>query len=105
MPYAVPVRVPFLALLLVAAAVPAAVAQEKEINKDFVRRALLDNCVYTMATREGVDRKSMIEACQCASGKTAREIKDSDLTGLTERSRIPDSWVQAVQASFATCRR
>lgn len=92
------------AVASVLVAAPAA-AQDKTIDKDFVRRALLDNCVYTMVSREGVNRNSMIEACQCASTRAAKEIRDEDLQGLSERSRIPDAWVRAVQASFPQCGR
>ncbi|MEJ1159391.1 hypothetical protein [Prosthecomicrobium sp. N25] len=91
------------ATVLLAAGLAGAQAVEKTIDRDYVRRALLDTCVYTENSRKDADKMKIVDACQCAAQRVMRGVKDPDLAGLTESSRIPDAWMRELLGSVPAC--
>ncbi len=85
-----------------------AVAQsipEKEINRDLVRRALLDTCVYAEAAKEGAKKEKVVDGCQCASFKVMKGIKEDAVSKISSDRSIPDELYNATTEAYGTCVR
>ena len=86
--------------------VGAAAAQgipEKQINRDLIRRALLDTCVYGEAAKEGAKKEKVVDGCQCASFKVMRGVKDDVVGKITSERSIPDELYNATTEAYGTC--
>ncbi|WP_333826071.1 hypothetical protein [Pinisolibacter sp.] len=93
---------------LAASLVASASAQgipEKEINRDLVRRALLDTCVYAEAAKEGAKKEKVVDACQCASFKVMKGVKEEEVAKISSDRSIPDELYNATTEAYATCVR
>ena len=93
--------------LAVSIALPA-VAQsipEKEVNRDLVRRALLDTCVYAEAAKEGAKKEKVVDACQCASFKVMKGVKDDAVSKISSDRAIPDEMYRATTEAYDSCVR
>lgn len=78
---------------------------DKEINRDLVRRALLDTCVYAEAAKEGAKKEKVADACQCASVKAMKNIKQEDVAKISSDRAIPDDLYRAATEAYGTCTR
>jgi predicted nicotinamide N-methyase len=93
---------------LVASFVAAAAAQgipEKEINRDLIRRALLDTCVYGEAAKEGAVKDKVVDACQCASFKVMKTVKEEEISKISSDRSIPDEMYRATTDAYGSCVR
>lgn len=93
---------------LAASLAGAALAQsipDKEINRDLVRRALLDTCVYAEAGKEGAKKDKVADACQCASFKAMKGVKEEEVAAVAASRTIPDAWYAATTTAYGTCTR
>ena len=78
---------------------------DKEINRDLVRRALLDTCVYAEAAKEGAKKEKVVDACQCASFKVMKGVKEEVIAKITADKAIPDEMFQATTEAYGSCGR
>lgn len=78
---------------------------DKQVNRDLVRRALLDTCVYGEAAKEGVKQEKVVDACQCASFKAMKGVKEEEVTKVAASKAIPDEWYKATTDAYGTCTR
>ena len=91
---------------LLVSLVATAVAQgipDKEINRDLIRRALLDTCVYGEAAKEGAKKEKVVDGCQCASFKVMRGVKDDVVGKISGDRSIPDDLYHATTEAYGTC--
>ena len=93
--------------LAVSIALPAAAQSipEKEINRDLVRRALLDTCVYAEAAKDGAKKEKVVDACQCASFKAMKGVKDDAVSKISSDRAIPDDLYRATTEAYDSCVR
>ncbi|MDK9694944.1 MAG: hypothetical protein OEL76_00975 [Siculibacillus sp.] len=91
--------------LAVAGAAFAQGIPEKEINRDLIRRALLDTCVYAEAAKEGAKKEKVVDGCQCASFKVMKGVKDEIVGRITSDRAIPDELYDATTEAYGTCVR
>lgn len=89
-----------LALPAVAQGIP-----DKEINRDLIRRVLLDTCVYAEAAKEGAKKEKVVDACQCASFKVMKGVKDDAVAKITSDRAVPDDLYRATTEAYGTCTR
>ncbi len=91
------------------AVVGAASAQaipDKEINRDLLRRALLDTCVYAEAAKEeGAKKEKVVDACQCASTKAMKDVKEEEIAAVAIAKVLPDAWYKATTEAYQGCMR
>lgn len=78
---------------------------EREMSRDVVRHALLDTCVYGESAKEGAKKDKVVDACQCASNKAIKGVKDEEITKIAETKSIPDAWFGATTEAFEACKR
>jgi len=78
---------------------------DREVSRDTVRHALLDTCVYGESAKEGAKKDKVVDACQCASVKTIKNVKDEEITKIAESKSIPDAWFNATSEAFVACKR
>lgn len=78
---------------------------DKEINRDSIRRALLDTCVYGESAKEGAKKDRVADACQCASFKVMKRVGDEEVAKIVSDRAIPDEMYAATTEAFATCTR
>ena len=78
---------------------------DKEINRDLVRRALLDTCVYAEAAKEGAKKEKVVDGCQCASFKAMKPVTAEEVTKMSSDRVIPDELYRATTEAFGTCVR
>jgi hypothetical protein len=78
---------------------------DREVSRDMVRHALLDTCVYGESAKEGAKKDKVVDACQCASVKAIKGVKDEEITKIAESKSIPDAWFSATTEAYATCKR
>lgn len=90
---------------LTAVAEDVAPAPERQVTRDLVRRALLDDCVYTESAREGANKDKVVDMCQCASARAIRGLKDEDIATLAETKEVPDAWLAATRDALPACTR
>lgn len=90
----------------VAASAFAQAIPDKEINRDLVRRALLDTCVYAQAAKEeGAKKDKVVDACQCASTKAMKGVKEEEITAVSTTKSLPDAWYKATTEAYEGCAR
>lgn len=92
-------------VLVVAGAAFAQAIPEKAINRDLIRRALLDTCVYGEAAKDGAKKEKVVDGCQCASFKVMKGVKDEVVTQITSDRSIPDELYNATTEAYGTCVR
>jgi hypothetical protein len=78
---------------------------DREVSRDMVRHALLDTCVYGESAKEGAKKDKVVDACQCASAKVVKTVKDEDISKVAESKAVPDAWFSATSDAFAACKR
>ena len=78
---------------------------DRELNRDGLRRALLDTCVYTEAAKDGAKKEKVADACQCASVKAMKNIKQEDVAKISSDRAIPDDLYRAATEAYGTCTR
>lgn len=78
---------------------------EQSVTRDVVRHALLDTCVYGESAKDGVKKDKVVDACQCASSKAIKAVKEEEISKITETKSIPDAWFSATTEAYATCKR
>lgn len=78
---------------------------DKTINRDLVRRALLDTCVYGEAAKEGAKKEKVVDACQCASFKVMKGVKDEVVAKIAADRSVPDELFRATTEAYGTCVR
>lgn len=78
---------------------------DREVSREMVRRALLDTCVYGEAAKEGAKKDKVVDACQCASTKAIKGVKEEEITKIGETKTIPDAWYAATTDAYASCKR
>ncbi len=91
--------------LTIAGAASAQGLPEKEINRDLIRRALLDTCVYAEAAKEGAKKEKVVDACQCASFKAMKPIKQEEIAKISSERAIPDELYGATTEAYESCAR
>ena len=75
------------------------------MSRELVRRVLLDACVYAEAAKEDAKKEKVVDACQCASAKALKGVKDEEITKIAESRQVPDAWYSATTEAFPACRR
>lgn len=115
-------RAATLAVLSLVAFDAAAVAQSippSKASRELVRRMLLDACVYQENAKEepstddkpikpdviSARQQKIVDACQCASARAVKPVKDEDIAKVDESRQVPDAWYAATTESYGTCRR
>jgi hypothetical protein len=120
-------RVASLAAVAVLAGGLAASAQSIPVSKasrELVRRVLLDACVYQETAKmepeaEGGDKdkakssadkrsaaqQKIVDACQCASTRAMKPVKDEEVAKVDETRQVPDAWYAATTEAYPACRR
>lgn len=112
-----------------APAVAAVTPPPSKASRELLRRVLLDACVYQENAKEdaAADEKSektekaekpevkanklsakqqkILDACQCASTKAIKPVKDEEIGKIDEHRQVPDAWYQATTEAYATCKR
>ncbi|NLH81587.1 MAG: hypothetical protein GX458_12180 [Phyllobacteriaceae bacterium] len=100
----------------------AAVAQSippSKASRELVRRMLLDACVYQENAKEepssddkpikpdviSARQQKIVDACQCASARAVKPVKDEDIAKVDETRQVPDAWYAATSDSYGACRR
>lgn len=91
--------------LALAGAASAQSIPDKEINRDLVRRALLDTCVYAEAAKEGAKKEKVVDGCQCASFKAMKNTKPEEVAKISSDKAIPDELYRATTEAYGTCVR
>ena len=91
--------------LTIAGVASAQAIPDKEINRDLVRRALLDTCVYAEAAKEGAKKEKVVDACQCASFKAMKPIKPEEVAKISSDRAIPDELYTATTEAYESCVR
>ena len=113
-----------LAALLAAGGLAAAESvPTSKASRELVRRVLLDACVYQESAKEEPDadaadkdkakaanalsakQQKIVDACQCASTRAMKPVKDEDVTKVDETRQVPDAWYAATTEAYAGCRR
>lgn len=115
-------RAATLAVLSLVAFDAAAVAQSippSKASRELVRRMLLDACVYQENAKEepstddkpikpdviSARQQKIVDACQCASARAVKPVKDEDIAKVDENRQVPDAWYAATTEAYGTCRR
>ena len=115
-------RAATLAVLSLVAFDAAAVAQSippSKASRELVRRMLLDACVYQENAKEepssddkpikpdviSARQQKIVDACQCASARAVKPVKDEDIAKVDESRQVPDAWYAATTDAYGTCRR
>ncbi len=115
-------RAATLAVLSLVAFDAAAVAQSippSKASRELVRRMLLDACVYQENAKEepstddkpikpdvlSARQQKIVDACQCASTRAVKPVKDEDIAKVDETRQVPDSWYTATTEAYGACRR
>jgi hypothetical protein len=112
-----------------APAAPVVTAPPAKASRELLRRVLLDACVYQENAKEdaaaeekaekvekaekpevkanklSAKQQKILDACQCASTKAIKPIKDEDIVKIDENRQVPDAWYQATTEAYATCKR
>ncbi len=78
---------------------------DRELNRDGLRRALLDTCVYTEAAKDGAKKEVIVDACQCASTRALKGVKEEEIAEVVKSRNLPDALISATAEAFGTCRR
>lgn len=111
------------------AAAPVVTPPPAKASRELLRRVLLDACVYQENAREdaateekpekaekaekpevkanklSAKQQKILDACQCASTKAIKPIKDEEIVKIDENRQVPDAWYQATTEAYATCKR
>ena len=111
------------------AAAPVVTAPPAKASRELLRRVLLDACVYQENAKEdaateekgektekaekpevkanklSAKQQKILDACQCASTKAIKPIKDEEIVKIDENRQVPDAWYQATTEAYATCKR
>lgn len=94
-----------LAVLALAGVASAQSIPSHDYNRDLVRRAILDNCVYGESAREGIKKERVVDACQCAATRALKGVKDDEMQKVAADKSIPDAWYNAASEAFDSCKR
>lgn len=91
---------------------------QAKVSRELLRRVLLDACVYQESAKEDPDaakdakpdarsakQQKIVDACQCASTKAIKPVKDEEITKIEENRQVPDAWYAATTEAYPTCRR
>ncbi|MER2605616.1 MAG: hypothetical protein ABTQ29_07305 [Siculibacillus sp.] len=76
-----------------------------QVSRELVRRVLLDACVYAEAGKEDVKKEKVVDACQCASHKALKGVKEEEIAKIAENRNVPDAWYSATTDAYEGCRR
>lgn len=93
-----------------------------KVSRELVRRMMLDACVYQESAKEepaaeenadkpkkpdqlSAKQQKIVDACQCASTKAIKPVKDEEITKVEESRQVPDAWYQATTEAFPGCKR
>lgn len=108
------------------AAAPVVTPPPAKASRELLRRVLLDACVYQENAKEdapaddkpekaekpevkanklSAKQQKILDACQCASTKAIKPIKDEEIVKIDENRQVPDAWYQATTDAYATCKR
>ncbi len=111
------------------AAAPVVTPPPSKASRELLRRVLLDACVYQENAKEdapaddkpekaekaekpevkanklSAKQQKILDACQCASTKAIKPIKDEEIVKIDENRQVPDAWYQATTEAYATCKR
>lgn len=119
-------RAASVAVLALVAFDVAAAAQsipQSKASRELVRRILLDTCVYQESAKMDVDedadakakakaanavsaqQQKIVDACQCASTRAMKPVKDEEISKVDESRQVPDAWYAATTEAFAGCKR
>lgn len=115
-------RAASLAVLLLAPLAGAATAAEtappiNKVSRELVRRVLLDACVYQETAKDVPDaadakpdarsakQQKIVDACQCASTRAIKPVKDEEIAKVEETRQVPDGWYAATTESYPACHR
>lgn len=112
-----------------APAAPVVTAPPAKASRELLRRVLLDACVYQENAKEdaaaedkpekaekaekpevkanklSAKQQKILDACQCASTKAIKPVKDEEIVKIDEQRQVPDAWYQATTDAYATCKR
>ena len=94
-----------LAVLALSGAVSAQSLPAHDYNRDLIRRAILDNCVYGESAREGIKKERVVDACQCAATRALKGVKDDEMKQAVSAQTVPDAWYNAATEAFEGCKR
>lgn len=124
-----PEAAPAAAAAAPAPAAPVVMPPPSKASRELVRRVLLDACVYQENAKEdaaaedkpektekaekpevkanklSAKQQKILDACQCASTKAIKPVKDEDVVKVDENRQVPDAWYQATTEAYATCKR
>lgn len=88
-------------------------------SRELVRRMLLDACVYQENAKEepstedkpikpdviSARQQKIVDACQCASARAVKPVKDDEIAKVDESRQVPDSWYASTTEAYGACRR